>query len=81
MKKSIDNNMRKYYLIDDYFLTANKGKIYPLVIRNTEKMVIEKALERTFGNKIAAAKILGINRNTLHSKIKKYNIDIERYKI
>ena len=66
--------------IDKFFLTSKRGEIYPKVIADTEKILIEKALERSFGNQIVAAKILGINRNTLHSKIKKLGIEVEKWK-
>ena len=66
--------------IDEAFLTAHNGEIYTKVIEQIEKEVIEKALECSSGNKIVAAKILGINRNTIHAKIKKLKIDIERFK-
>ena len=73
LNKAIDN-------IDEVFLTAKNGEIYTTVIGHIEKEVIEKALAYSSGNKISAAKMLGINRNTIHAKIKKHNIDIERFK-
>ena len=66
--------------IDKFFLTAKRGEVYPKAIADTEKILIEKALERSFGNQLVAAKILGINRNTLHSKIKKLGIEVEKWK-
>lgn len=39
-----------------------------------EKVMITKALKLTGGNQVHAASILGINRNTLRSKIEKYKI-------
>jgi two-component system nitrogen regulation response regulator GlnG len=57
-----------------------EAKIYRAVIESVEKPLIEMALKRTFGNKLKAAKILGINRNTLHAKIRKLKIDASRYK-
>ncbi|GHH99674.1 sigma-54 interaction domain-containing protein [Neobacillus kokaensis] len=41
-----------------------------------EKDRIEAVLKETFGNKSAAAKILGISRVSLYSKIKQYNIQL-----
>jgi DNA-binding NtrC family response regulator len=45
-------------------------------LEDIERLVIEKTLQRTGGNKQAAANILGIYRPRLYSKIKKYNIDV-----
>ncbi len=39
-----------------------------------EKELILRALQKTNGNQVQAAKILGINRNTLRGKIDKYRI-------
>jgi DNA-binding protein Fis len=53
---------------------AGKEGVYRFVIERTERILIEHMLLKTGGNKLKAAKILGINRNTLHSKIKKLGI-------
>lgn len=66
--------------IDQAFDSTEYGKVYKAVISNTEKMLIEKALEKTSGNQILAARFLGLNRNTLHSKVKKLNINLEKFK-
>jgi transcriptional regulator with PAS, ATPase and Fis domain len=47
-----------------------------MTLENIEKLVIEKALQRTRGNKQAAATLLGIYRPRLYSKIRKYQIDV-----
>jgi DNA-binding protein Fis len=39
-----------------------------------EEMLIESALRSTGGNQVQAAKILGVSRNTLANKMKKYKI-------
>jgi len=66
--------------IDNSFITVKKGEIYHVVIGGIEKSLIEKALEYTSGNQITAARLLGINRNTIRSKIKKLSININRFK-
>ncbi len=43
----------------------------PLNLADLEKIAIEKAMESTGGNKSQAAKILGVTRKTLLSKLKK----------
>ncbi len=47
-----------------------------LTLEDIERLVIEETLQRTNGNKQAAANLLGIYRPRLYSKIRKYNIDV-----
>jgi DNA-binding protein Fis len=56
------------------------GKLYRGVIEAVEKPLIETALRKTQGNKIKAARFLGINRNTLSAKIRHLDIDAEKYR-
>jgi len=51
--------------------------LYGMVIPEVEKSLIEMVLRETKGNQIRASKILGINRNTLRSKIKKLSIKLK----
>ncbi|HKR59304.1 MAG TPA: sigma-54 dependent transcriptional regulator [Pyrinomonadaceae bacterium] len=46
-----------------------------MTLEDIERLVIERTLQRTGGNKQAAANLLGIYRPRLYSKIRKYNID------
>ncbi|MBU1147669.1 MAG: hypothetical protein KKD11_04885 [Candidatus Omnitrophica bacterium] len=59
---------------------SKKSRFYRSVIEATEKPLIENTLERTYGNQIKAAELLGINRNTLRSKIRKLGIEVNRWK-
>lgn len=52
-----------------------KGVVYRVILETIEKPVIEYALKRTEGNQLMAARMLGINRNTIRSKIKRLGID------
>ena len=45
------------------------GKVYQSVIERVERPLITLALELTSGNKVKAAGLLGLNRNTLRAKI------------
>ncbi|HAZ09966.1 MAG TPA: hypothetical protein DCY56_02520 [Candidatus Omnitrophica bacterium] len=67
--------------VNNFFVTLKKGEIYRAVIGDIERSLIEKALEYTSGNQITAAKLLGINRNTIRTKIKKLNINVDRFKL
>ena len=52
--------------------------LYPLIMERVERPLIELTLERTHGNQLKAAAILGINRNTLHKKIAQLKIAPKR---
>src|SRR2546427_7319713 len=47
-----------------------------MTLEEIERLVIERTLQRTGGNKQAAANLLGIYRPRLYSKIRKYNINL-----
>ncbi len=64
----------------DFYEVNTGGKMYANMVNRVEKIVIVKALEHSYGNQVEAAKILGLHRNTLHNKIKKFNIDVMRFK-
>lgn len=60
---------------------SDKKELYRTAIEAAERVLIERALERTFGNQLKASKILGINRNTVRAKIKKFGIKVDKWKI
>lgn len=47
-----------------------------LTLDQLEKLYIERIMEKVAGNKSEAARRLGIGRNTLGRKLKKYNLDL-----
>lgn len=49
--------------------------LYPVVLAQVEKPLIELMLKRSSGNQLQAARMLGINRNTLRKKIQELKID------
>ena len=49
-------------------------ELYNRFLSEMEKPLIKKTLEYFNGNQIKSSKLLGINRNTLRSKISKYNL-------
>jgi DNA-binding NtrC family response regulator len=54
----------------------SERKLYKNVMAAVEKPLLEDVLIEAKGNQLKAARILGINRNTLRTKIKKLEIDI-----
>jgi len=58
-----------------------EGILYKSVIGAIEKQLIEQMLERTEGNQLRAARILGINRNTIRTKIKRLGINVGKWKV
>jgi two-component system, NtrC family, nitrogen regulation response regulator GlnG len=67
-------------IVDRHFYISGKGRIYADIINSIEKTVILKALEKSNGNQLVAASLLGMNRNTLHKKIVQFGIDVWRFK-
>ena len=59
------------------FPYGESRKLYKFIIEAAEKPLIERILVKTEGNQLKAARILGINRNTLRAKIRKLGIKIK----
>ena len=76
MGVSIEDILDKYvraYLT--YFESRKRpDKMYDKIVGLAEKSAVKIALEKTKGNQLHAASLLGINRNTLYSKMKKFKI-------
>lgn len=53
----------------------DKSELYDEVLSMVERVLIRIALQKTENVKKSAALFLGINRNTLHSKMNKLGID------
>ena len=53
---------------------ADAGQLYAAIRSVFEKPLFEIVLEHTDGNRSKASEILGINRNTLHTKLNEYDI-------
>ncbi len=62
----------KHYLKD--MTNISNCNLYDTVLSEAEKALISIVFKETNGNQLKTAKVLGINRNTLRSKIKEYKI-------
>ena len=66
----------------EYFASFGRdlppAQLYDRIIREVEYPLITAALTATRGNQIRAAELLGLNRNTLRSRIKALNIQVFR---
>jgi DNA-binding NtrC family response regulator len=59
--------------LDNVFLSGRRVKVMPEV----ERILIQKALEKTRGNQVQASNLLGISRNTLRKRIERYGLSKE----
>lgn len=57
-------------ILENIVRGGHQTKLLPTL----EKILIAKALQESKGNKVRAARLLGINRNTLRNRMKKYAI-------
>ena len=79
-RKTIDSLAEQIRDMESFLVIEREGEVYHSLIRMVEKPLIELTLSRTEGNKLRAARILGINRNTLYAKIKQLKIDAEKFR-
>ncbi len=86
-----DDNVKSYRslnvflqeFLDKLFNTLDNEteiELFEKFISQIEKQLILKTLKYYSGNQIKSSKLLGINRNTLRSKIQKYKISIKPIK-
>lgn len=73
-QKSFSDDVEKMV---DQLISQNSsdGNIYNLALEKFERPMLGSILQHVQGNQIKAAKLLGINRNTLRKKLTDYGID------
>ncbi len=78
ISKSLEKHISKYF----QSLGGNPPApgLYQIILKEVEVPLITSTLSHCQGNQIKAAKLLGINRNTLRKKIKDFDILVTRGK-
>ncbi len=71
LRACVAMSVRRYF--EDMGCTEPEG-LYARVLAQVEPPLIEETLAFTGGNQSRAAKILGMTRNTLRSKLRGYGI-------
>ncbi|MDG2187437.1 MAG: nitrogen regulation protein NR(I) [Hyphomicrobiales bacterium] len=77
--RSLSDYIEKYlsqFTLDE--LIANQDDLYQRVLVEFEKPILNYVMKRTNNNQIKAAKILGLNRNTLRKKLRSLNMDLSK---
>ena len=73
LKDEVRKAMRKYFSqLDEKNMPIN---VYELVLKEVEPPLLKSVMKFANNNQSKAARILGINRTTLRTKLKKYNIN------
>ena len=69
--RSVEKSLEEYFRKLD---GEQPHGIYDMVITNVERSLLASIMQRAGGNQSQAADMLGMNRNTLRSKLSKYGI-------
>ena len=72
--ESVERHLVKYFAAHKTTLPASG--LYERIIREVEKPLITTTLKAVNGNQIKAARLLGINRNTLRKRISNLKIAV-----
>jgi two-component system nitrogen regulation response regulator GlnG len=76
LSAAVERHLRTYFAAHQDSLPSSG--LYSRILREIERPLIELSLEATRGNQIRAAKLLGLNRNTLRKKIRELDIQVVR---
>lgn len=74
--QAVEHHLKAYFDAHRGGLPATG--LYERVLREVERPLISLSLKATRGNQLKAARLLGLNRNTLRKKIRKLDIRVAR---
>ena len=73
---TVERHLCQYFAAHDLGLPP--PGLYDRILREVERPLLTVALAATRGNQLKAAKLLGINRNTLRKKLQELDIEVVR---
>ena len=73
-EKELPLNITQTYSEENNWVAAHSVSAEPRALEEVEKEAILAALDASGGNKSETARRLGINRKTLHKKLKRYGV-------
>ncbi len=76
LAEAVEGHLHDYFSAHGGILPA--AGLYNRILREVERPLISLTLEATRGNQLRAAKLLGLNRNTLRKKIRDLQIPVVR---
>ena len=68
-------NLIRSFVFNGISSANGSGKLHEQIVNPVERELFAQMMENCRGNQSEAAKRLGINRNTLHKKLKSYGLD------
>jgi two-component system nitrogen regulation response regulator GlnG len=74
--EAVERHLRDYF--DAHGRSLPSSGLYGRVLAEVERPLIQLCLVATGGNQVKAAKLLGVNRNTLRKKIRDLGIEVVR---
>ncbi|MAP24903.1 MAG: Fis family transcriptional regulator [Rickettsiales bacterium] len=76
-KSDLESMVQSYFdsFIDSHPNFYEINDLHAVVCQEVEKVLIQKVMKKTNHNQSKAAKVLGLNRNTLRNKLNLYKID------
>ena len=73
---AVERHLARYFAAHEDGLPPEG--LHERIVSEVERPLIAMCLSATHGNQIRAAKLLGLNRNTLRKKIRELNVSVQR---